>query len=436
VLVAGLIVITGLAVAAVLVGRDFESPDQLAANAAPPSPSVITSTVKFGPLAATVVLRAEVTEVDPVKVTVPGDLGGSLPVVTSVNAKAGGTVHNGEELLTVAEHPVFVMAGRIPAFREMAPGTSGVDVAQLQAGLAAAGYGTSPDPTGYYGPGTQASVLAFYKSVGVQPALTSPDAEQTLTSLLSASSSADDALAQAQDKFAEDERSGAAKTKLTADSEAVGSAQTKANLARQSLTNAQQTTGAMVPLGEVVFAPQLPERLISLSVAAGATATGTIAEIGSGKVMLSGQTDSSGQSQLHPGMRATATSDVTGVSFGVTVVNVGTTPLSSSESSGAPGYAVTFSPAEPLPTDVVGQNVAVTITTASSGVRVFSVPVAAVSTSASGSTYVTTILGDHERVVMVRLGLSAGGEQAVTPISGGALRPGDQVVIGSVAGTG
>jgi peptidoglycan hydrolase-like protein with peptidoglycan-binding domain len=436
VLVAGLTVITGLAVAAVLAGRHFESPDQLAASAAPPSPSVITATVKFGPLAATVALRAEVTEVNPVKVTVPTDLGGSLPVVTSVNAKTGGIVDNGAELLTVAERPVFVMAGRVPAFRGMSPGTTGVDVAQLQAGLAAAGYSTSPDPQGYYGPGTQAAVLAFYKSAGAQPALTSPDAEQTLTGLASALSAADGALAQAQDKFTSDEQSGAGKTRLTADSEAVDSARTKSNLARQSLTNAQQTTGATVPLGEVVFASQLPERLISLSVAAGATASGTIAEIGSGKVTLIGQTDASGQSQLRPGMRATATSDVTGVSFGVAVASVAATPLSGSGSSGAPEYQVTFSPAGTVPAGVVGQNVGVIMTTRSSGVRVFIVPIAAVSTSASGTTYVTTIRGDHERVVMVRLGLSAGGEQAVTPISGGALRPGEQVVIGSVAGSG
>jgi hypothetical protein len=82
-----------------------------------------------------------------------------------------------------------------------------------------------------------------------------------------------------------------------------------------------------------------------------------------------------------------------------------------------------------VPGSVVGQNVQVTIT--ASRVRSFIVPVAAVSTGQSNETFVTLSTGGGQtKTVQVRLGVSSGGLQAVTPVRSGGLHPGELVVLG------
>src|SRR5262249_9116324 len=95
---------------------------------------------------------------------------GTLPVVTSVGVHAGEEVGQGTLLVTVAERPVFLFQGKIPVFRAMMLGIHGPDVAELQTGLAAAGFGTGSDASGVYGPGTAAAVTALYKAHGLRAA--------------------------------------------------------------------------------------------------------------------------------------------------------------------------------------------------------------------------------------------------------------------------
>jgi hypothetical protein len=57
--------------------------------------------------------------------------------------------------------------------------------------------------------------------------------------------------------------------------------------------------------------------------------------------------------------------------------------------------------------------------------------VAAVSTAGSGQPFVTlSVGGGRTRAVSVRLGVSSGGLQAVTPVRPHGLHPGDLVVLG------
>jgi HlyD family secretion protein len=420
-----------LAVAALALGRNFVSPAQQAADAAPPKASVITARVAYGPLAATVVLRASAAEANPVAVTAPTDLDGSLPVVTASHIRRGSKVRNGDELLTVAERPVFAFAGRIPAFRTMRPATTGVDVVELQAGLRAAGYSTGTDQKGHYGVGTEGAVRRRYAAAAAKVALTSPDADKTLARLAAAVSSARKTLTRARDTLAEDTEADAT-DKPPADRAAISAAEARVHRAERALHSGRQTMGAVVPRGEVVFVPRLPQRVVSPAVHAGSTARGTVAEIGSGRVRLSGAVDASTQSQLRVGMPAKAVEDVSGKSFPLRMSKVAATPDTRGQ-SGAPQYAVAFAPTGKLPAGVVGHSVAVTITTAASSAKVFSVPVAAINTGSSGDTYIT-VVGDRgrRREIRVRLGLSAAGAQAVTPL-GGALYAGEPVIVGARA---
>jgi peptidoglycan hydrolase-like protein with peptidoglycan-binding domain len=91
-------------------------------------------------------------------------LGGTL---TSLNIPSGGKVlAPGDIAYTVDLSPVVVMAGSVPAFRDLAPGAKGPDVQQLQAFLASAGY-LAVHPDGAYGPSTTTAVRAWQRSLGV-----------------------------------------------------------------------------------------------------------------------------------------------------------------------------------------------------------------------------------------------------------------------------
>jgi multidrug efflux pump subunit AcrA (membrane-fusion protein) len=71
------------------------------------------------------------------------------------------------------------------------------------------------------------------------------------------------------------------------------------------------------------------------------------------------------------------------------------------------------------------------VVAATTRAKVLIVPVAAVSAGADGKTAVTVVVADgSRRRVEVRPGASGDGYVQVTPI-GAALRPGDQVVVGT-----
>lgn len=56
-------------------------------------------------------------------------------------AEQGSAVERGTELYRLDESPVTAMYGTVPMYRDLGPGDTGADVAQLEANLAALGYG-------------------------------------------------------------------------------------------------------------------------------------------------------------------------------------------------------------------------------------------------------------------------------------------------------
>jgi HlyD family secretion protein len=372
-----------LGVVAGVVARGFVSPAQEAANAKAPAASLITARVQFGVLAIPVTMRASVGNGNPVQVGAPGDLGGSLPVVTSVDVSRGQRVGQGRLLVTVAERPVFVFQGVIPVFRTMAPGMHGPDVAQLQVGLESAGYGIGADASGVYGPGTAAAVAALYRANDVTPVSSG---------------------------------SGGA----TPHTAAAVTGTESGRVAAKRPAAARRSASAEVPLGEAVFVPHLPARVLSVdklgaTVGSGKSASGVVT-LGSGKITLKAFAFGGQARLLRPGMTGTATSDQSGAHFPVRITSVR-------------GPQVVLVPAGRVPAGVAGQNVGVTVT--ASRVRSFIVPVAAVSTAGSGQAYVTLSAGAGRTVnVPVRLGVSSGGQQAVSAVHPGGLRAGDLVVLG------
>jgi peptidoglycan hydrolase-like protein with peptidoglycan-binding domain len=248
------------------VARGFVSPAQEAANAQAPQASLITAQVRFGVLPVLVTMRADIVTGHSVSVGAPSDLNGALAVITSVGVKSGERVGQGTLLATVAERPVFLFQGKIPVFRPMTPGIHGPDVAQLQVGLADAGFGTGSDPSGVYGPGTAAAVAALYKAHGLQAA------------------------------------SGGS---------------------TGSSSRAKRAPSAEIPMGEVLFVPRLPVRIGSVAHLGQAVSSGKpVVTLTTGRVTLTGTAGPTQTSLLRRGMSATAISDFTGRRFPVRIIAV------------------------------------------------------------------------------------------------------------------
>jgi peptidoglycan hydrolase-like protein with peptidoglycan-binding domain len=361
-----------LAVAAGFVGSNFASPNQQAAEAKAPALTPITAPVRFKVLQATVAIRANVVDSRQTSFGVPDDLGSDLPVVTQLNERQRSEVQDGNWIIAIAGRPIIAMVGSIPAYRDMSLGESGVDVEELQQNLHQLGYGTGSDAEGVFGRGTEQAVRLFYAHLGFSPAL------------------------------------------------------------EPSTASAKQSLSAYVPRGEVVFFPTLPEQVVKLNVNLGGTvASGaSVGELGSGSIVIDGAAVPGTQTNVRPGQSASIFSDTSNESFSATVTSIASQPTTDA-STGATTYAVTLKPMSLSNVrQLVGQNVQVTIKTATSRTKTWIVPVSAITTTANGDSFITVMRkSGHQVNLNVTPGLVAGGQESVVP-RGGHLSGGDDVVIG------
>lgn len=95
------------------------------------------------------------------------------------------------------------------------------------------------------------------------------------------------------------------------------------------------------------------------------------------------------------------------------------------------GYRMVVRADQPLPAGFAGQDVRLTIESASTDGEALVVPVTAVSAGADGRTVVTAVSAEGtQRRIEVRTGTSGDGFVAVTPAQPGSLTAGTRVVIG------
>jgi len=147
-----------------VIAQRVESPDQIAARAAPPPPTPVVAAVREGylnpPLSLAVVARfqTEVTLSPPATAT---------GVVTFSGLQPSDVVRSGSVLLRINGRPVFVLPGPFPLYRDIRPGDSGDDVVAVQEGLRAAGY-TIDDREGRFSSTTQAAIAALYDQAGFE----------------------------------------------------------------------------------------------------------------------------------------------------------------------------------------------------------------------------------------------------------------------------
>jgi peptidoglycan hydrolase-like protein with peptidoglycan-binding domain len=360
------------AIGGLLISTTIKSPADVAAQTQPPGLTQLTATVQRQVISTTVLAQGKVSQ--PAEVSGPaasggGGASGAQPIVTRIFLHPGAEVGPGSVILEVAGRPVFAFPGTVPAYRNLIPGETGEDVAELQVALEEIGLGVGDDTSGIYGPGTATAVAAFYQDIGYSAPMIS--------------------------------------------------------------TGPKANRGAMMPLSEFMFIPRFPAHVASLGAKVGGTASGKLVTLSMGNPAVAGQLNPNDRGLVRPGMKVRITNTVTGRSVHGRITSVKSRTETKGSISGGIFLPMRVRPGRPLPPSLIGQNVTLTITAAHSSGPVLAVPEAAVFASVNGSTYVTRVTGVHSQVrVPVRTGLTGDGLVEVTPVGGAALAAGDAVLTG------
>ena len=196
-----LVVVSAAAGLGWVAGQRVKSPDQVAFEAEPPAPSLITVEVQLTELAADVIVRADVGYDDPVSLKLSGALGG-LPEVLVVTAapERGTEISEGSVAIEISGRPVFLLEGEIPVFRDLRPKAVGPDVLQLEEALARLGY-FDGEPDEEWDLATGAAVAAWYESRGYEPNGVSADEQHRLDQADDRVDSAEEMVEAAQDRL-------------------------------------------------------------------------------------------------------------------------------------------------------------------------------------------------------------------------------------------
>ncbi|GAA3079869.1 peptidoglycan hydrolase-like protein with peptidoglycan-binding domain [Kribbella aluminosa] len=416
--VAGVAVVSlGIGVAA---GSRISSPEDAAAKTAPPAASQITVPVAKKLLSSKVVGRGDASFDGAVNIRVETAGLTTPPIVTGKVPTVGSSITEGKALLEITGRPVIGLAGVLPMYRTLSPGSKGPDVLQLEQTLERLGYnpGTVDDQ---YTLSTSAAVEKLYANAGYD----APAPEDRLTQAVDQAKKQVDAAkkqlrqAQSQLKAAKD-----AKAKDTSVQQgAVDDAQQNLSDAQQARSDAEFKAGTPLPVSEVVYVKTLPRRVDDVKVERGGTVNGVVMSASGASLVVTLKVDAETAQRLKAGMAAALElSDGTSVASKVLRVTKNGTQ-----------YDVVVAPNALTGSQLAllrDANVRVTIPVKSTSGKVLAVPVAALSSGSDGASRVEVLRNGKVELVPVSVGLSADGFAQVTPKGDAQLSEGDQVVVG------
>ncbi|WP_229067513.1 hypothetical protein [Actinoplanes sp. DH11] len=406
---------TAVAVAAGAAGwfaaSQVKSPADAAADRRPPAASLITVPVEKRNLTSAVTTQGSVTygKAQPITLTgtVAGGAGEAGPQLVTKTATAGRTLREGDVLLEINGRPVFVLKGKVPMYRTLLRGSQGDDVRQLRAAMRRLMPGRGLTASGTLNDSALNAVSAFYARKGYEAAKPAADQRAQLRLL---------------------ERA------VTDATEAGGRplADAKADLAEF-----RRTYGVSIPSGEILFLPELPIRLTTVTAKAGTAPAGPVGTVADPALVVNATVSAEDAELLKTGMTATLEGPA-GQTWGATLTGMGAEYAVSTaadaeqdESPAAPGIPIQLKPTDRAKAAALnGQTITVRIRVGDTGGEVLSVPVSAVFTASDGQARVTVqAAGDRTRDVPVELGLTAAGNVQVTPEVGAVLTAGDRVVV-------
>ncbi|BCJ47112.1 hypothetical protein GCM10010168_83330 [Actinoplanes ianthinogenes] len=355
-----------------------KSPQQAAAEAAAPPASLITATVERRVLREDVVLRGTVEPDRALEVTPV--LGSGRSVISRRVVKAGGRVGAGSVLAEISGRPVIALTGRVPPYRDVHAGMTGSDVRQLQAALRELGYPIS-DRAGVFGASTGRAIRRMYQSRDYEPPL-----------------------------------------------EEVPAAPDPAPSAGVGAPAATPAKRVYLPMSEVYFVRTLPARVAAVKAGLGAEVAGPILTLSVGGLVVRGTLPPADRELVDPGMSVEIFDETSGKKAPGRVTTIGELRQGAGSETGHP---ITISATGTLPASFTGQEVRLTVTSATTGEEVLVVPVSAIFSAADGATQVLRVRDDRREPVTVRTGASAGG---FVEVDGAGLAEGDQAVVGGRTG--
>jgi peptidoglycan hydrolase-like protein with peptidoglycan-binding domain len=410
----------GVGVAA---GSRITSPEDAAAKTAPPKASQITVPVEKRALASKVVARGDTSfdgavniRVETSGLTTPAVVTGKVPTV-------GSTLKEGKALLEIAGRPVIGLAGVLPMYRSLAPGSKGPDVLQLEQTLDRLGF----DPgtvDSKYDSNTAHAVEELYQAAGYD----APEPGEQLTEAVDRAKKNVDqlknALRQAERALKQAKAAPSpGKKDLSVEQGAVNDAKAALDDAEDALADARSKAGTPLPVSEVVFVKTLPRRVDDVKVERGGTVNGVVMSASGASLVVTIKVDAQTKELLKAGM--TASLDLgDGTIVPATIRRI---------SKNADQYDVVVAPKSLTPHALEllrDANVRVTIPVKSTNGKVLAVPVAALSAGPDGGSRVEVQRDGKTELVPVKVGLSADGYAEVSPIGDTKLGEGDQVVVG------
>ncbi|MFE4666270.1 peptidoglycan-binding protein [Streptomyces sp. NPDC056716] len=401
----------GLSVGGLGASTLVKSPAQAAAEAAAPTPSVVTAEVERRVLSQTVVLRGTVAPDRTVEVMPPA-AEDAKAVVTRLPVKQGQSVRAGTVVAEISGRPVIALPGPIPLYRDIQPGMAGPDVEQLQSALRELGYSVT-DEEGTYGPSTEMAVKELYEDRGYAPPTRTETVEQP---------SAPEQEPEPEPTAAPDPAGGLPATEEPVPQEPV------------------ERTRYWLRAGEVAFVPSLPALVATSGAGLGTEVTGSVLTLSVGDLVVRGTLPAADRKLVKEEMDVQILSEETELQATGRLTSIGAYSAggaSEEDDSAAdtgdtaeaqPGHPVVVRGVKPLSAQFSGQDVRLTIEAASTDGEVLVVPASAVYATADGSTQVIELLSDgSRRPVPVTAGASAAG---YVEVRGDGLAEGDRVVVG------
>lgn len=419
-----LVSVAGVAVASlgigVVAGSRISSPEDAAAKTAAPKASQITVPVAKKALSSKVVGRGDASFDGAVNIRVETSGIKTAPIVTGKVPAVGSTLTEGKALLEITGRPVIGLAGVLPMYRTLSPGSKGPDVLQLEQTLDRLGLDPG-DVDDEYDLDTSAAVERLYEEAGYD----APVADEQFTQAVDQAKKQVDAAkkqlrqAQSQLKAAKD-----AKAKDTSVQQgAVDDAEENLADAQDARSEAEFKAGTPLPVSEVVYVKTLPRRVDDVKVERGGTVNGVVMSASGASLVVTVKVDAETAQRLKAGMAATLDlGDSVSVAAKVRRVT-----------KNGNQYDVVVAPNALTASQLAllrDANVRVTIPVKSTSGKVLAVPVAALSSGSDGASRVEVLRNGKVELVPVTVGLTADGFAQVTPKGDAKLTEGDQVVVG------
>jgi HlyD family secretion protein len=401
-----LVVVAGVAVLAaatgLVAGNFVRSPASVAAETAPPPVTSLTSEVEQRAITETVIARGEARIAGRLELTPGAPPDGMKSVVTRVATKVGDQVSSGQVLLEVAERPMFVLRGKLPMYRDIAPGDTGKDVAQLQSALRELGWYVG-DREGVYGVSTQAAVSNQYRIMGYQPL-------RTEAAPIESDESSDDTT-----------------------EESLGPLSDSGLVVRTSAPRLQsrkvkaEPTGPIVAMAECFFVPRSPSTVTKLSARSGGTVHAPAVTLSTSALTVRANVNPADGEALKVGQEVRIQDESGELDVKGRVAKVGAPRVDETNGMSIP---VTVRPNKRLALRWSGQAVRVSFPTRKTSKDALVVPLAAVSSGVDGRITVVRVDGARKRRIEVGVGMRGDGYVEIQPTKAGSLSVGDDVLLG------